>query len=68
MADQALLSTAQVAEILGTTVATVNRWVAAGKLPIAQQLPGRTGVRLYIPRDVEAFAKQRNAQPKKQSA
>lgn len=36
-----LLTSAEVAEILGTTKRTVNRHAALGKIP-AQKLPGRT--------------------------
>ena len=48
-----LLTTAQVAERTGKTVSTVNRWAAIGKLPVAHKLPGRTGVNLFDPADVD---------------
>lgn len=55
------LSTAQVAELLGVSVATVNRWAVAGRLVPAIQVPGHNGARLYLADDVEAFAKERGA-------
>lgn len=54
MADE-LLTTRQVAERRGVTVATVNRWADTGRLPIAQKLPGLTGANLFNPADVERF-------------
>lgn len=50
-----MLTTAEVAEMVGKTVATVNRWAAAGVLPCAAQANGR----LYRRRDVQRFMKQR---------
>lgn len=47
------LSTAQVAEELQVSVATVNRWAVSGRLTPALQVPGITGARLYSPDDVE---------------
>lgn len=43
------LSTAQVAELLGYSVKTVQRKAAAGELPGAVKLPGRTGVFIFDP-------------------
>mgnify|MGYP001204882506 CR=1 len=48
-----LIPTSEVAAICGTTVSTVNRWVAAGKLVPAIQGPGRTGVRLFRRQEIE---------------
>lgn len=50
-----LLTTAEVAAIKGKTVATINRWAAEGKLPVAQKLPGATGANLFRRSDVEAL-------------
>jgi len=47
-----LLSTAEVADLLGASVATVNRWAASGKLPVAHALPGIRGARLFARSDV----------------
>lgn len=53
MADDDRLTTAEVAAILGRSVPTINRWAANGRLPVVQQLPGSTGARLFLRRDVE---------------
>jgi len=47
-----LLTTIQVAEILGRSIATVNRYALAGQLPVAAQANGR----LYRRRDVDLLA------------
>ena len=51
-----LLTTAQVAERCHASVATVNRWAASGRLPVALTVPAG---RLYDPAAVEAFAATR---------
>jgi excisionase family DNA binding protein len=51
-----LLTTAQVAERFGVMPRTVTRWVAAGRLPVAQRLPGRTGANLFDPSVVAELA------------
>ncbi len=56
-----LLSTGEVAELLGTTVATVNRWAVTGKLPVAHKMPGRTGAYLFARSDVEAVREPMDA-------
>lgn len=50
-----LMTTAEVAVLTGKTVATVNRWAVGGHLPVAKQLPGDTGARLFNRSDVEAL-------------
>lgn len=50
-----LLPTKAVADLLGKTVATVNRWVLEGKLHPAVEMPGKTGARLFRRSDVDAF-------------
>jgi excisionase family DNA binding protein len=50
-----LLSTAQVAELLGKSTATVKRMALAGTLPPAMKLPGETGAYLFRVEDVEAL-------------
>jgi len=47
-----LLTTAQVAERYNASVATVNKWAASGKLPVALTVPGG---RLYDPDEVARF-------------
>lgn len=49
-----LIPTKAVAEHFGTTVATVNRWAAEGRIKPAVEMPGRTGARLYRLDDVRA--------------
>ena len=52
-----LLTTAEVAEILGKSTATVKRMALAGELPHALKLPGDTGAYLFHPKDVERLQK-----------
>lgn len=54
-----LLSTADVADLAGVDVSTVNRWAAAGRIAPMYQGPGRTGVRLYHPTDVVELLQER---------
>lgn len=44
---QELLSTAEVARILETTPATINRWASSGRLPVAVKAPGPRGARMF---------------------
>ena len=54
-----LIPTAEAAEIVGVSVATINRWADSGKLRTAVQAPGPTGARLFARPDVLAQAKER---------
>lgn len=54
-----LLTTAETAERLSVSTATINRWVRVGQLTPAVQTPGIRGARLYAPDDVDALAKNR---------
>lgn len=56
MSNTDIVSTAEAAEILDVTVATVNRWAADGRLPTARRLAGTTGARLYLRSVVEGLA------------
>lgn len=47
------LTTKQVAERLGKSVATVKRMAADGRLPYAVKVPGDTGAYLFDPSVVE---------------
>lgn len=47
------LTTKQVAERLGKSVATVKRMAADGRLPYAVKVPGDTGAYLFDPTDIE---------------
>ena len=42
-----LISTAEAARRLGITVSTLNRRATSGSIPVAVQVPGETGARLY---------------------
>lgn len=55
VSEEDLLSASEVAEMMGVTVRTVQRWVRAGHFPDARQGLGKGG-KLHIPREnVEAF-------------
>lgn len=55
MATQSeLLTTAEVGHILGKRPRTVQRMVAAGKIPHAKKLPGNKGAFLFYRSDIEA--------------
>lgn len=49
------LTTAQAAELLGKSVATVNRMVLLGRLAPAAKLPGKTGAYLFDRTQIEAL-------------
>lgn len=51
-----LLTAAEMASTFGVTVATINRWAAEGKLPVAYKLPGVRGANLFSRAAVEALA------------
>lgn len=53
MSNDVLLSTAEVADQLGVTARTVNRWVREGKLTPAAQAPGPKGARLFTADQLE---------------
>ena len=52
-----LLSSAEVCDLLHIDRSTLSRWVAAGRIKPAHQLPGRTGAFLFYGSDVSALAK-----------
>lgn len=56
-----LITTAQVAELLGVTVAWANKLAAKGALPVAHKLPGLTGAYLFRREEIERIAAQRAA-------
>ena len=49
-----LLTTAEAAQRLGVSIATLNRWANNGTIRVAVQAPGRTGVRLYDEDEISA--------------
>jgi excisionase family DNA binding protein len=51
-----LLTTAQVAERLGLSVYTINRYVRDGRIRAEMQMPGSKGARLYHPAEIDRFA------------
>lgn len=53
--NDSLLTSRQVAERMRTTVTTVNRWVAAGRLEPVLQVPGYRGARLFDPASIDAM-------------
>lgn len=57
-----LIPTSEVAEIVGVSVATVNRWADSGRLRTAARAPGPRGARLFTRPDVTRLAKERRAE------
>ena len=53
--DNALLTTADVAEMLGKDVSTIHRLVARGDLRVAIKAPGKRGAYLFRKSDVDAL-------------
>ena len=51
-----MVTSREAAEIAGTTITTVNRWVKAGRLQPVIELPGYRGARLFSRDDVTAIA------------
>lgn len=56
MSNVELLTTAEVAAMLGVDVRTVARWVNAGRIAVEVQGPGLRGARLFSPIEVARFA------------
>jgi hypothetical protein len=54
-----LITTQQAADLLGVGVKWVNKLAARGTLPVAHQLPGPTGAKLYRRADIEAEQQRR---------
>lgn len=42
-----LIGSAQAAKVFEVDRATFNRWVAAGRIPVAVEMDGQTGARLF---------------------
>ncbi len=59
--NEHLITTAQVATILGKDVRTVHRMADNGRLPPALKVPGRTGALLFDRDVVEMFRRQQSA-------
>lgn len=54
-----LIGSAQAAKIFGVDRATFNRWVAAGRIPVAVEMEGETGARLFDADVIDQLAAQR---------
>lgn len=54
-----LIGSAQAAKVFGVDRATFNRWVAAGRIPVAVEMDGATGARLFDADLIDALAAQR---------
>lgn len=54
--EDELLTTAEVAALLGRSVPTINRWAVEERLIPVMKVPGLRGPRLYRRADVEALA------------
>lgn len=57
MSQQDHLRTRDVAEVLGTSIATVKRLALSGELPHADKYPTKTGGYLFDRNVVEMFAR-----------
>lgn len=55
-----LLTSAQVAQKLGVTTVTVQRWAKSGSLA-HMKLPGQTGAYLFDPETIDALAREEGA-------
>lgn len=56
-----LLTSVQVAILLGKSARTVHRMAEAGTLPVAQKLPGPNGAFLFRREDIAALAERATA-------
>lgn len=68
MPDLDIVSTAEAAELLGVSVATVNRKATNGEMEPVAQGRGQTGARFFRRTDVEAMATARRAEIEAQLA
>lgn len=59
--DESLLTSFQVAVRLGKSLRTVQRMADAGRIPIAQKLPGPNGARLFRPSEIDAYIRESGA-------
>ncbi|MPZ73994.1 MAG: helix-turn-helix domain-containing protein [Nitriliruptorales bacterium] len=56
---QRLLTTVQVADLLGLNLRKVQRMAESGELPVAQKMPGPFGRYVFDAPVIEAIARQR---------
>lgn len=59
-----LVGSQEAARRLGVTQAHFNKLVLAGEVVVAMQAPGRTGARLFEPREIDRLAARRAASKK----
>lgn len=57
MAQINLLGTKEVAEIMGTNRATINRWVDSGRIKPVGSV-GKRGIRVFDRAEIEALAEE----------
>lgn len=57
-----LIGSAQAAKIFDVDRATFNRWVKAGRVPVAVEMDGETGARLFDPAVIAQLADERAAE------
>lgn len=55
-----LIGSAQAAKTFGVDRATFNRWVAAGRIPVAVEMDGATGARLFDADVIDQLASKRS--------
>lgn len=55
-----LIGSAQAAKTFGVDRATFNRWVKAGRIPIAYEMEGDTGARLFDADVIDQLAADRH--------
>lgn len=63
-----LIGSAQAAKVFKVDRATFNRWVVAGEIPIAVQMDGETGARLFDADVIDQLADQRRAEAEAKAA
>ena len=57
-----LIGSAQAAKTFDVDRATFNRWVKAGRIPVALEMDGETGARLFDADVIEQLAAARRAE------
>lgn len=61
--NTSLIGSAQAAKVFGVNRATFNRWVASGDIPVAVEMDGRTGARLFDADVIEQLANAKSSAP-----
>ena len=56
-----LIGSAEAARIVGVDRATFNRWVAAGQVKVAGELPGHRGARMFQRKVIDRLAAAKQA-------